>query len=100
MEFVGDGSNRGPDGLFIRNVAFDQNDVARIAIVAAFEPRSRQIDHADAPSGLQQLTRDRAADAVRGPGDDCNPDLGPRHDQAFGSTGRSSRAPHSDQEPS
>ena len=56
IEFVGDGFDRATDGFFIRNVALDQNGVAPIPVVAALEPRSRQIDHADAPSGLQQLT--------------------------------------------
>jgi len=56
LEFVGDGSDRAPDGLFVRDVALDQNDVTHISVVAALEPRSRQIDHADAPSRLQQLT--------------------------------------------
>ena len=69
--------------------------------ITAHQPRLRQIERRDAPAGVEQMVRDRAADAVRGPGDErdrpvrlCRRRASRAIDQSFVATGRSgARAP-------
>jgi hypothetical protein len=78
-EPTGNQLDRAPRRFFLGDVAFDQNDATQVSAIAALEPGSRQIQHSHAPAVVQQALRNGPADAVRGPGDDCDRSLGARH---------------------
>ena len=56
--------HRAGNGLFVADIAFDQNDVAIARRESALQSAAWHVDDADAPAGGEQMTRDGAADAV------------------------------------
>jgi hypothetical protein len=84
VELLSDRLDRASGGLLVGDIAFNEDDVASISVVAALQPGLRQVDRADMPSAIQQVVRDCTADAARGPGDDCDRLLGTRHGSGLG----------------
>ena len=90
-------------GFFIAHIAVNGERIAVARRIGPAQSAVRQVDHADAPAGIEQMLRNGAADTVRPSGYQGDGILRVAiRDWLYlsRSTGKSGREPHSAQEPS